>query len=46
MELPVRLVKNPSVYIEADMEIVGQPVSEADRKFWTLQKVLGRSSFL
>ena len=30
----------------ADLEIVGQPVSEADRKFLTLQKVLGASSFL
>ena len=30
----------------ADVEIVGQPVSEADRKFWTSQKVLGGSSFL
>ena len=30
----------------ADVEIVGQPVSEADRKFLTVQKVLGGSSFL
>ena len=30
----------------ADLEIVGQPVSKADRKFLTLQKVLGASSFL
>ena len=29
-----------------DLEIVGQPASEADRKFLTLQKVLGGSSFL
>ena len=29
-----------------DLEIVGQPVSEADRKFLTVQKVLGGSSFL
>ena len=29
-----------------DVEIVGQPVSEADRKFLTLQKVFGGSSFL
>ena len=29
-----------------DLEIVGQPVSEADRKFWTLQKVLEDPSFL
>ena len=29
-----------------DMEIVGQPVSEADRNFLTLQKVSGGSSFL
>ena len=31
---------------QADLEIVGQPVSEADRKLLTLQKVLGASSFL
>ena len=30
----------------ADLEIVGQPVSEADKKFLTVQKVFGGSSFL
>ena len=30
----------------ADVEIVGQPVSKADRKFLTVQKMLGGSSFL
>ena len=27
----------------ADVEIVGQPVNEADRQFLTVQKVLGGS---
>ena len=30
----------------SDVEIVGQPVSGADRKFLTLKKILGGSSFL
>ena len=33
-------------YLQPDVEIVGQPVSEADRKFLTVQKVLEASSFL
>ena len=32
--------------MQPDVEIVGQPVSKADRKFWTLQKVLGDPRFL
>ena len=32
--------------IQADVEIVGQPFSQADRKFLTVQKVLEGSSFL
>ena len=38
--------KSKHNHYRSDVEIVGQPVSEADRKFFTVQKVLRDSSFL
>ena len=34
-------IRKHELMCASDVEIVGQPVSEADRKFWNAQKVLG-----